>query len=161
MSFLARLTFDSKSYYTVLDAQFEVTQGMGRDNLPNRKPEIGLIHLTLESANSLELFEWAILPNLTKSGSIVFSSRDFSDSLKTLQFSDAFCVKYKEHFVSDGSMPMRVMISISCHSISLHGAALSNHWVGFKEEGGSAASQQSVPATQEAGSDSDIPSFRP
>jgi|GEM_PF-839295 len=162
MSFLARLTFDGSNYYTVLNADYQITQSIGRSNLPNRNPEIGLIHLVLESTNSDELVVWAMAPNVTKNGSLTFFNRDFSDSLKTLEFYNAFCINYKEIFNADGSQPMKTELTISSHRITIQGAELQQDWVGFNSGQSGESSGASTTSPQHEDSDTgEISSFRP
>lgn len=160
MSFLAKLSFDGTNYYNVLEAEFEVTQQVGRSNLPNRTPEIGLIHLVVESSTGGELFEWGLAGTLTKNGSLTFISRDYSDTLKTLEFDNAFCIGYKETFRSDGSLPMKTSLTISPHRIRMHGIELCNPWGGFSASSDSSTATTTSPQHAEE-SDSDISSFRP
>lgn len=158
MSFLARLTFDGANYYTVLNADYQITQSVGRANQPNRNPEIGLIHLVLESTNNNELIVWAMAPHVTKDGSITFFNRDYSDSLKTLEFYNAFCINYKEIFNADGSQPMKTELTISSHRISIQGAELQQNWAGF--ESGQTATTTTSPQHEES-EEGEISSFRP
>lgn len=161
MSFQARLTLGDNSY-NVLTVQFGISQRVGANNLPTRNPEIGLINVVIESSNQSELFEWAMMPSQTKSGSIVFYRRDSVAPLKTLNFRNAFCINYEEQFVSDGEVPMRIKMVISPHSIEMHSIEREQPWAGFERGGNSEQSSSSGNgAAQTSSSSQDIPSFRP
>jgi len=151
MSFQARLVLGDNSY-NILDADFEVSQQMGRHNLPNRNPDIGLIHLVIESSNASELFEWAMSSSVTKNGSIVFYRRDSISPLKTLEFERAFCVGYKERFNAEGDMPMKNYLTLSPYSITMQGVNRVQDWAGF--ESSSSGGSETETTTSPQNSDS-------
>lgn len=166
MSFLAKLTLGDNSY-TVLNADYEVSQPVGERNMPVRAPSIGLIHLTLESTNSGEIFEWAASPRLSKDGNVVFYRRDAQSSMKTLSFRGGFCVNYREQFDANNDTPMRMHITLAVHEIECTGVTMIEQWPGFENgqsgrssSGGnsSSSSQSSSSAQSDSGS---IPSFIP
>ncbi|HTN45476.1 MAG TPA: type VI secretion system tube protein TssD [Flavipsychrobacter sp.] len=130
MSFQARLVLGSNEY-NVLECDFDVHQPVGRHNLPNHHTEVGLINLVVESGSSNELLDWG-LSTMTKNGSVVFYRRDAVAPLKTLEFEQAFCIKYRELFNHEGSIPMRIQMTISPFVIRMQGVGLSQPWAGFR-----------------------------
>ena len=166
MSFLAKLTLGENSYI-VLNADYEVSQPIGRRNMPTDAPVVGLIHITLESNNRSEIFEWAVSPKLAKSGNIVFYRRDAQSSMKTLSFKDGFCISFREQFEADSEKPMRMHITLAVREISCQGVMLASDWPGFENEGSSGGggggggnANSPAPASQ-SGDNSSIPSFIP
>jgi hypothetical protein len=160
MSLLARLSFDDSNYYNVLEAEFEISQPLSRRNLPIGTTQIGLIQLVVESSNNQELYEWGANASLTKNGKLIFISRDYSDTLKTLEFQDAFCVHYKEIYKADGGIPMKTILTISAHILGMHSISLVNNWSGFSTNADNTAATTTSPQ-HDSDNDSDISSFRP
>ncbi len=130
MSFQARLVLGNNEY-NVLDCEFDISQPTGRHNLPNHHTEVGLISLVVESSSRNELWEWGMSNAMKKSGSIVFYRRDAVSSLKTLEFQHAFCIRYKEIFNSQGSIPMRIYLTLSPFLIAMQGLEITQPWAGF------------------------------
>lgn len=121
-------------------------------NRPKAKAQPGLINLTIISGNDnilpLEVYNWCI-NHQTKNGTIVFYRSDNAAALKTLQFSNAYCVKYKEVFDADGREPMKIYISISPMSITMYDSSTSftNGW-----NSESSKQEQTAPAGSRDGS---------
>jgi hypothetical protein len=154
MSFLAKLVLGEKEF-VVLTADYEVSQTIGRNNLPNQEPHLGLIRVTVETDNRADLFSWAMAPSMTKSGSIVFFRRDAKSALKTLNFTDAFCVSYREMFDAEGSIPMKANIVISARGIECMGIGRYEAWPGFDTE------RQPAKPPANSAADSSISTFNP
>ncbi len=166
MSFLAKLVLDSNEY-VVLNVDYEVSQPIGKRNMPTDEPHLGLIHLTIESNNKSELFSWAMAAKTTKNGSIVFYRRDAQSSMKTLNFSDTFCINFKEEFDATGSVPMKVQLTLAPRVIECQGVTREEFWPGYETGSGnnnnsnsnSNSSGSSSGSSQNA--DSEITSFIP
>ena len=133
MSFLSKLQLDSNEY-NVLSVDYEISQPIGRRNMPTDAPHLGLINITVESSNKSELLGWAIAPRTTKNGSITFFRRDAQSSMKTLKFFDTFCISYKEKFEADGAVPMQVVMTLAPRRIECQGVTLEEFWPGFNGE---------------------------
>jgi hypothetical protein len=132
--------------------------------MPTDAPGIGLIHMVIESSNKSELFEWAAAPKLTKDGSIVFYRRDAQSSMKTLNFKDGFCIQFKEDFDANGSIPMRIRLTLAVRQIDCQGVMLEESWPGFENKqggnGGSSGSSSGGNSPAQS-NDNTIPSFIP
>ncbi len=161
MSFLAKLVLDSNEY-NVLNLDYEVSQPIGRRNMPSDEPHLGLIQLTVESSNKSELFAWAMAPRSTKNGSIVFYRRDTKSSMKTLNFSDTFCVQFKEIFEAEGTVPMKIKLTLAPRVIECQGISREEEWPGYE---GSASGNSNHSNTQNeptgSNNDNEISSFIP
>lgn len=127
MSFLAKLVLGSTEF-NVLAADYEISQSTDAQNRPNGKPRGGVINLTLEASNKNDLAEWMLSPTMKKSGQLTFYRRDANSSMKTISFSDAFCINYKESFDAGNQDPMKTIIRISAGELKINNAAVTNPW---------------------------------
>ncbi|MCW3092360.1 MAG: hypothetical protein JWP81_3429 [Ferruginibacter sp.] len=131
MSFLAKLVIGSTEY-NILNVEYDITQPIDQNNRPNGKPKGGLINLVLESGNNNELLEWMVKHEMVKNGKIVFYRRDASSQLKTVNFTDAFCVYFKDSFTADGKIPMTTRLTLSARELKINNNIISNSWAGMK-----------------------------
>ena len=159
MSFLAKLVLDSNEY-NVVTVDYEISQPIGRRNMPNDEPHLGLINITVESSNKSELFAWAMAARTTKNGSIVFYRRDAQSSMKTLNFSDTFCIRFKEIFEADGSVPMRMELTLAPRVIECQGVTREEFWPGHEGSSNGCDSSNGASESKET-SDNEISSFIP
>lgn len=125
MSFTAVINLDGEES-NVLQCGFrftETTDGTGR---PTSVPRGGFITLTVESKENTEFFDWMISPVQTKSSIITFLKNDAISKLKTLEFTDAYCVDYYETFDHTGENPMQIQLVISATAIKLNESEYGN-----------------------------------
>lgn len=127
MSFLAKLVLGSTEF-NVLSADYEITQSTDSQNRPNGKPKGGIINVTVEASNKNDLAEWVLSPTMKKSGQLTFYRRDANSSMKTVAFSDAFCVSYKEEFEAKDTDPMTTKIRISAGELKINNVSVTNPW---------------------------------
>jgi len=127
MSFLAKLNIDDDQM-NVLECSFGFHQGADNTGRPSQKPRGGQITILIESTNKTDFLEWMISSNMTKNGSIVFYKRDNMSSLKTVDFSEAYCLDYVEDFDAIGSQPLKTRVVISAKEVSIKGTTYTNNW---------------------------------
>lgn len=127
MSFLAKLNIDDDEM-NVLDCNFSFEQGADYTGRPSQKPKGGQITILLESTGKTDFLEWAISSSMSKDGKIIFYKRDNLSSLKTLDFKEAYCLKYTEDFNAVDSLPLKTRIVISAKEISMKGTTFTNNW---------------------------------
>ncbi|OAB78743.1 type VI secretion system tube protein TssD [Cochleicola gelatinilyticus] len=127
MSFLAKLNIDDDEM-NVLECSFGFEQGSDYTGRPSQKPRGGQISVLIESTNKTDFLEWMISPNMTKKGKITFFKRDHMSSLKTVEFSDAYCLKYNEDFNSIDSQPLKTRILLSAKEVSVKDTVFRNDW---------------------------------
>ena len=127
MSFLSKFLIDGKKY-NVLECNYSLSQPMDQVNKPIGRPVGGLITLVVESEKDTDLFHWMQDPVHTKNGKVVFYKRNAMANLKVLEFTDAFCVKYDEHFVAETKSPMTITFTISARAIKLGDVPYQNLW---------------------------------
>lgn len=137
MSFQAKL-YVGESEFTVLTAEFSLNRPLDPQNLPNGHIRGGIIDITLESSREDHaLISW-IVSNGHRDGRLEFARRDAAGSAqKTVTFTHAYCVFMKQLFISDGSIPMILKISISSHIIDIDSNTVRNRWAGMESESGS------------------------
>ncbi|MCG8688067.1 MAG: hypothetical protein MI892_24545 [Desulfobacterales bacterium] len=127
MSFNGILEIENEKY-RVINWNVNIKQQVDHTGRPNANPGGGLIRITVESSDSSDLMEWAVSPDMTKNGRIVFQRRDNSSSLRTFDFREAYCVEYNESFSSEGTNPMLIIITLSSQSLKSGSAELSKNW---------------------------------
>jgi len=127
MSFLSKFNIDDEEM-NILECSFAFEQGADYTGRPSQKPRGGQIELLIESTNKTDYLEWMISPSMTKSGSIVFYKRDSLSSLKTVEFTDAYCLKYVERFNANDAQPLKTKIVISAKVITVRGTKFENNW---------------------------------
>ncbi|MCF6349779.1 MAG: hypothetical protein L3J23_01950 [Flavobacteriaceae bacterium] len=127
MSFLAKINIDDDEM-NVLDCTFTFEQGTDYNGRPSQKPKGGQISILLESTGKTNFLEWMISPNMSKKGKITFFKRDNLASLKTVEFTEAYCIKYSENFNSIDSQPLKTRIIISAKKIKIKNTNFINSW---------------------------------
>ncbi len=127
MSFLSKLKIEGDEM-NVLDCSFEFTQESDYNGRPSENPRGGKISILIESTSKTDFLDWMISPNMTKSGMITFFKRENMGSLKKVEFTNAYCLYYKEHFNAVGSDPLKTTLVISANEISVKGTKFKNKW---------------------------------
>lgn len=127
MSFIAKLKIDGEEM-NVLHCGFRFTQTTDATGRPSSVTKGGIISILVESTGTTNLFDWMISPTQTKSGSITFFRRDAMAKLKTLEFSEAYCVDYYETFDHQGDMPMQIQLAMTARELKLNDSEFKNNW---------------------------------
>lgn len=128
MSFKTRLTVAGKTY-NVLQIGYDLTQETDPTGRPSSITRGGRIRVTVESTGDTSLFEWMTNNFERKNGSISFIKRDTEATLKELKFTEAYMVKYKENFESEGRNPLTEEFIISARMIQMGTGEHVNEWV--------------------------------
>ena len=132
MSFQAKLKIEDNEF-NILSVEYAMTQPVDVNNRPNGRIRGGIIEMTLESGANFLLIQWAT-ENHTKNGKIEFYRRDSTSVLKSVEFTNAFCIFFKELFISEGEHPMTTKITISAHQLDIQSARILNTWAGMHAE---------------------------
>lgn len=127
MSFIAKLKVDGEEM-NVLHCGFRFSQTTDASGRPTSIAKGGIITMLVESNGTTNLFDWMISPTQTKSGSITFFRRDTMSKLKTLEFTDAYCVDYFETFDHQGDNPMQIQLAMSARELKLNDSEFKNNW---------------------------------
>ena len=98
-------------------------------------PKGGLIVMRLKALNkpNHEILNWMLKVDFTRNGKIIFYRTTNGNVLKTIEFQDAYCVNYVEHWEDDVyGMPLAHWedITISCRIIQVDSDefSLTNQW---------------------------------
>ncbi len=127
-SFKAKLEIDGKEI-TVLNYMLHVDQQSDVTGRPTASPTAGQLTLNLEmSVDTKELSRWALSDTSTKDGKIIFYNNNLSGILRTISFSNAYCLKYTENFADKGVNPFTLKILISAKEIKIGDEDHVNNW---------------------------------
>jgi hypothetical protein len=128
MAFLAKLTIDDGDEMNVLNCSYRFTQSTDATGKPTSIPHGGYVTLVVETTKNTDLFDWMINPTGTKNGIVTFFRREMESKLKTLEFTDAYCIDYQEDFDHKGEHPMQVSFTVSAKTIKVNDSQFKNNW---------------------------------
>lgn len=126
MSFIAKLKMDDEEM-TVLHCSYRISQSIDATGRPSSIPAGGTINIVVESTGSASLFDFMVNPTSTKNGIITFHRRDMMSKLKTLEFTEAYCIDYYEVFNHDTNSPMQVHFTLSAKTLKLNDSEFKNN----------------------------------
>jgi hypothetical protein len=107
---------------------FAFTQEVDQMGMPVSTMQIGIINMSFSSIDDTDLAWWG-MGSETKNGKLVFTGLESSKAFKTIDFQDAFCIKYHEFFVRDAEM--RIDLTISARVLELSNVSHADFWPGF------------------------------
>jgi hypothetical protein len=120
----------------VAEVNYNFSRGTNNDGQPSGPIRGGVIVLKVKALNdgNCDLFDWINSTGSGKNGSIEFmDSRDHSKKMKAIEFENAYCVDFTEHWEdkSDNSQELAhyETIKISCQKIINQSVAYENPWV--------------------------------
>lgn len=144
--FQATMIVNKSSPMTLLKASYEFTQSVDSWNRPNGSVSGGIIEVTINSDYNIDmLVRWMLEDSSKMSGSIMFTRRDGLSMLRTITFTDAFCVGFKEEYaVEDGNSDMSLSLVISANTIQVNSplSVYENNW--FENSEAAAVAQSSA-----------------
>lgn len=91
-------------------------------------PRGGRITIRVKALNdgNPDLLKWMTSPNLGKNGSIVFNETKTGNQMKTIEFTDGYCVDYVEYW--EDKVGHYEEITISCREIKNGPVSYHNQW---------------------------------
>lgn len=91
-------------------------------------PRGGRITVRVKALNdgNPDLLKWMTSPNLGKNGSIVFNETKTGNQMKTIDFTDGYCVDFVEYW--EDKMGHYEEITISCREIKNGPVSYHNQW---------------------------------
>jgi len=96
----AILKIDGFAPRKILEYSYSFAQAIDLENQPSGIPRGGKLNVKVEAftkAENDELFGWMVSKTQKKNGKIILKTpSDPTKTLKTIEFTDAFCVDYKE-----------------------------------------------------------------
>jgi hypothetical protein len=128
MAFLAKVSIDGGEEMNVLNCSFRFTQTTDATGKPSALPQGGYLSFVVESTKETDLCDWMISPTGTKNGVVTFYRRDMYSKLKTVEFTDAYCVDYHESFDHKGEHPMQISVVICAKTLKINESEFKNNW---------------------------------
>jgi hypothetical protein len=133
MAVNARLSLDKINEVRVIDFSYNFNRDIDASGRPSGSVRGGTVNVTIESTKSAFLPEWMTVGSgKAKSGKIVIhSDENEKQSIKTIEFKDAFIINYGESFSWQGGENMMETFTISAHELSVEGdgkAEFKNEW---------------------------------
>ena len=128
----AKMSVDGYEDREVISVNYQFTQQTDVEGQPTGTTRGGVITVKLKSTDSgnTDMLDWVCDSYLSKSGSITWPRRDGS-TMKTLTFTDAFCVGYQETFDATNSQLQNEVVTITCRQLIVAGKGsvqYDNHW---------------------------------
>ncbi|MCO6565497.1 MAG: phage tail protein [Apibacter sp.] len=131
MSFIARLEVAGRKY-NIINVNYSLAQETDPTGRPSAQIRGGRIEITLRSTNETRFFEWMTNSYRKKNGKVVFLKKGSNTTLKELNFTDGYVVKYKEKFdvLGMGRSSITETFTISAKAISMGLGEHVNKWIG-------------------------------
>lgn len=124
------VTLEVKDYATreVLKVSYEFEKSTDNEGQVNGIARGGLITVRLKPLNdgTPDMMAWMVDSNLKKDGSITFLETTSGNKMKSIDFKEAFCIHYAEHW-ADGEASYEEII-ISCKSITFGNITYEYDW---------------------------------
>lgn len=134
MAFQAKLRLDEDygNELIVLSADYEFTQSMDSQNLPNGRPNAGIVNVTLASGRDSKIIEWMVSPKMTKFVQIIFMGKEGS-TIRLLELTNTYCVGLREMFNANDTNPMKMVLKLSAWDIRVNITyGKTNDWAEFQ-----------------------------
>lgn len=128
----AKLKVDGYEEREVISVHYQFNQQIDVEGQPTGTTRGGVLTVKVKStdAGNTDLLDWVCDSYLAKNGTITWPRRDGS-TMKTLSFTDAYCVGYEETFDSTDSQLQNEVITITCRQLTVTGKGsvqYDNHW---------------------------------
>ena len=128
----AKLKVDGYEDREVESVNYQFNQQIDVQGQPTGTTRGGVITVKVKSTDTgnTDLLDWVCDSYLAKNGTITWPRRDGS-TMKTLAFTDAYCVGYEENFDSGNSQLQNEVITITCRQLVVTGKGsvqYDNHW---------------------------------
>lgn len=128
----AKLKVDGYEDREVIGVKYQFNQQVDVEGQPTGTTRGGILTIKVKSTDSgnTDLLDWVCDSYLAKNGTITWPRRDGS-TMKTLAFTDAYCVGYEETFDATNSQLQNEVITITCRQLTVTGKGsvqYDNHW---------------------------------
>ena len=138
---LMSLQLENSDPLSLYSYDFETYMSVDQTGLPNTSPKAGIINVVLlftaPTSNIAMLEEWITSQGMKK-GTIVPQQGNFVELDFGLAFYNAFCVRYKQTYLSEDklsetSSPFKIHLTISAQTIELiaGNVKIENAWTGI------------------------------
>ena len=128
------LKIDGYAEREVAEVTYNFTRDADKEGQPAGIARGGKIVIKVKALNdgNCDLLEWINNTGSGKKGSIEFmDSRDQSKKMKSIDFENAYCIDFTEHWEDKGGDQVLAhyeVITISCQKISNGAASYENEW---------------------------------
>jgi hypothetical protein len=119
---------------TLRTCSYGFSQSVDSKGLTSSRVQGGEIHLSFDSVDDTEIFQWMISEEDDKDGKITFVGENNTKPFKTLEFTDARLVSYDESFQDQTHMITTLIIS--ARQINISGVRHTNTWLGYSSDNG-------------------------
>lgn len=128
----AKMKIDGYDEREVISVHYQFNQQIDVEGQPTGTTRGGVITIKVKStdAGNTDLLDWVCDSYLAKNGTVTWPRRDGS-TMKTLVFTDAYCVGYEETFDSTDSQLQNEVITVTCRQLTVTGKGsvqYDNHW---------------------------------
>lgn len=128
MSFYSELNLDGQQF-KVLHCKYGFTQNINENQRTITKPEGGLISLVIEAQlGDGAILGWMLSNTMKKGGAIKLLRDSMATSFKTIAFSGAYCIAYKEDFDHNDEENLTISFAITSEEVSINGLIHKNAW---------------------------------
>ena len=125
MAHKIKLSIDGKEY-PLSSCNYGIYRDADHTGKPAGGARAGQLSISRESSEDSFFYQWSIDNAARKNGSISFSKMNVEDTMKTLDFENAFIISYAET-CGYGSQMMEE-ITISAQKLTISGATVDNDW---------------------------------
>ena len=135
MSIQAILHFEDKKI-NALEVEFSFNQGTDYTGRPSTKPRLMGLYVVIEATKDIDLWEWMINDNLAKQIKIQYIPLMLGGKSRIIEFMDAHCVRYKEHFNSTNTTAVTIALTITAAGVKDQstGTMFEEHWLRTRPE---------------------------
>ena len=123
-----QLKVDGFTDREVMMVTYSFNQATDTEGQMSGIPRGGRITIRCKALNdgNPDLLKWMTSPNLAKNGSIVFNETKTGNQMKTIEFTDGYCVDFVEYW--EDKMGHYEEITISCREIKNGPVSYHNEW---------------------------------
>ena len=123
-----QLKVDGFTDREVMMVTYSFNQATDTEGQMSGIPRGGRITIRVKALNdgNPDLLKWMTSPNLGKNGSIVFNETKTGNQMKTIEFTDGYCVDYVEYW--EDKVGHYEEITISCREIKNGPVSYHNQW---------------------------------
>lgn len=123
-----QLKVDGFTDREVMMVTYSFNQATDTEGQMSGIPRGGRITIRVKAMNdgNPDLLKWMTSPNLGKNGSIVFNETKTGNQMKSIEFTDGYCVDFVEYW--EDKMGHYEEITISCREIKNGPVSYHNQW---------------------------------
>jgi hypothetical protein len=125
MAHKIKLSIDGKEY-PITSCNYSIYRSADNTGKPAEGARAGQISISRESSEDSFFYQWSIDNAARKSGSVSFSKMNVEDTMKTLDFENAFVMNYAETCGYGSQMTEDIVIS--AQKLTISGATIDNDW---------------------------------